>query len=132
MVNRRIRRMEAIVAATDQPVIVEGANLSEAEAVLVSWGSSVDACREAADRLATHGRHVRVVGIRLLWPFPRQALADALGKKPIFVVEANALAQLARLIRSELPVHDRLASILQYDGRTMSSEPILAALGAKP
>lgn len=131
MVDRRLRRMQTIVQQTDRPVVVEGAALKDAEAVLVSWGSSVEACREAADRMNEAGRKVRVVALRLLWPFPREAVAAAIGEKPLLVVEANAFAQLARLIKSEIPVHSRLRSVLQYDGRTMSSEPILTALGVK-
>lgn len=126
MVDRRLKRMQAIVAATDRPVVVEGASLDKAKLVLISWGSTVEACREAADRLAVLGTPARVVGIRLLWPFPREAVAAAIGERlPIYVVEANAFAQLARLVKSELPVHSRLHSITQYDGRTMASDRIL-------
>lgn len=128
MVDRRLRRMQAIVEEADRPVVAEGASVRDAEAVLVSWGSSVEACREAADRLAHEGRKVRVVALRLLWPFPHEVFAQAIGDKPLFVIEANAFAQLARLIRSELPVHGRLTSVLQYDGRTMASDVVVAAL----
>jgi len=133
MVLRRLRRMEAIVAAAERPVVVEGADLRQAKAVLVSWGSTVEVCREAAQRLAAQGVPVRVVAVRLLWPFPRAAFAAAVGERlPLFVAEANAFAQLARLVKSELPVHDRVRSVLQFDGRTMASDLILDALEVKP
>jgi 2-oxoglutarate ferredoxin oxidoreductase subunit alpha len=126
MVDRRLRRLEAIISEAERPVVAEGAPADTADLVLVSWGSSVEACREAADRLQADGKKVRVVGVRLLWPFPRAAFAAAVGSKaPIFVVEANALGQLARLIRSELPLHDRMKTILQYDGRPLASDKIL-------
>lgn len=131
MVERRLARLAAIPADVDRPVVVEGAGLDDAKAVLLSWGSTVEACREAADRLARRGLPVRIVAVRLLWPFPREAVAAALGDQaPVFVAEANALAQMARLLKSELPVHARVRSVLQYDGRTMSSDPIVHAVEA--
>jgi 2-oxoglutarate ferredoxin oxidoreductase subunit alpha len=131
MVERRLARLAAIPADVDRPVVVEGADLATAKAVLVSWGSTVEACREAAERLAGRGLPVRVVAIRLLWPFPREAVEAALGSSlPVFVVEANALGQLARLLKSEIPVHARTKSVLQYDGRTMSSDPVVHAVEA--
>ncbi|HLF16574.1 MAG TPA: hypothetical protein VI796_03980, partial [Candidatus Thermoplasmatota archaeon] len=46
---------------------------------------------------------------------------------------ANAFGQMARLLRSELPVHDRVRSVLQYDGRPIASDAILeAAAGHAP
>ncbi len=132
MVERRLRRMEAIVREAESPVVAEGAALKDAKAVLVSWGSTVEACREAALRLKGRGVPVRVVAVRLLWPFPRDAFAAAVGDKPLLVVEANAFAQLARLVKSELPVHGRLRSVLQYDGRTMASDRILEAVAVSP
>jgi 2-oxoglutarate/2-oxoacid ferredoxin oxidoreductase subunit alpha len=126
MVQRRLDRMEQVVRETERPVVVEGPE--DAEVCLVSWGSTVEACREARIRLEQAGLKARVVAVRLLWPFPREAFARATGALPLFVVEANAFAQLARLIRSELPVHGRLRSVLQFDGRTMSSQRIVEAV----
>ena len=115
------------MAACDRAVVVEGG--AKPDAVLLSWGSSVEACREAAARLRAKGKRVRTVAVRLLWPFPRDAVRAALGDKvPIFVVEANALGQMARLLKSELPVHDRVRSVLQYDGRPIASDAILEAV----
>jgi 2-oxoglutarate ferredoxin oxidoreductase subunit alpha len=128
MVERRLRRMKAIEDEVERPIVAEGAALQEADFVLVSWGSTVEACREAAERLRKRGTKARVVAVRLLWPFPRAAFAAAVGDKPLYVVEANAFAQLARLVKSELPVHSRLKSILQYDGRTMASDLILRSV----
>ncbi|HJQ93413.1 MAG TPA: 2-oxoacid:acceptor oxidoreductase subunit alpha [Candidatus Thermoplasmatota archaeon] len=127
MVARRLRRMQAIVEEADRPVLVEG-EATQADVVLLSWGSTVEACREAADRLRAQGRKPRVVGIRLLWPFPNAAVKAALGDKaPILCVEANGFGQLARLVKSELPVHDRLTSLAVSDGRPIPSDTVLEA-----
>jgi 2-oxoglutarate ferredoxin oxidoreductase subunit alpha len=127
MVARRLRRMEAIVGEADRPVVVEGP--ADAELVLLSWGSTTEACREAAGRLRASGRSVKVVAIRLLWPFPRAAAEAALaGTSAILCVEANGFGQLARLVKSELPVHARLRSLAVSDGRPIPSDAILEAL----
>ena len=119
----------AIVGEAKRAVVVEGAGVDQAEVVLLSWGSTVEACREAANRLAARGRRARVVAIRLLWPFPREAVEAALGgKAPILCVEANGFGQLARLVKSELPVHARLRSLAVSDGRPIPSDTILEAL----
>lgn len=129
MVQRRLDRMAAIVAEARDPLVVEGASANDADLVLVSWGSTVEACREASHRLLRRGVKARVVGVRLLWPFPREAFRQAVGERaPLHVVEANAFGQLARLIKSELPLHARMTSVLQYDGRTIPSDAILAGV----
>lgn len=118
-VDRRLARMEAIVADAIDPVLVEG----DGDVAYVSWGSTVDACREAVARAGTG----RVVAMRLLWPFPTEAVRAAIGERQVVVVEANATGQLARLLRSELPVHDRCRSVLRYDGQPIASGDILEA-----
>lgn len=119
MVERRLRRMDAIVEAVDDAVLVEG----DGDVALVSWGSTVEACREVAD-----GRGARVVAIRLLWPFPRDAVAKAIGDRRVVVAEANAFGQLARLLRSELPLHDRMTTALRYDGQPLTAADVLEAM----
>lgn len=120
MVNRRLDIMTKIVADAQDPVVVYG----DGPVTIISWGSSVGACREAAARRDD----VRVVAVRLLWPFPKAALEAGLGAGEIYVAEANALAQLARLIKSELPIHGRCHNILRYDGQALTSDDILEAM----
>lgn len=127
MVNRRLARMQAIVEDAHDPVVVAGP--ADADVVLVSWGSTAQACLEARERLGRRGISARVIGIRLLWPFPRDLVLQAVGNTaPIFIAEANAFAQLSRLVRSELPLHRRIREVLQYDGRPLTSDLILRAV----
>lgn len=121
MVERRLARMEHIIEDCIDPLRVEG----DGDVALISWGSTVEACREAADRL--DGK-ARVIGMRLLWPFPREALQAAVGDRNVVIAEANAMAQLSRLVRSELPWHDRITEVLRYDGTPVRSDDILEAL----
>ncbi len=122
MVDRRLRIMDDIVQTVRDPITVHG----DGDITLLSWGSTVGACQEAAAR----ADNVRVVAVRLLWPFPHAAVKAALGSGKVFVVEANAFGQMARLVKSELPIHDRCHSVLRYDGIPVTSDDILAAMEA--
>lgn len=112
MVERRKDRMHQIIGAATDPVVVEG----DGGVAVITCGSTTGAVREACEGRA------RVVAIRLLWPFPTDAVRDAIGDRRVVVAEANGFAQLAGLVKMHVPVHDRLTECLRYDG-----EPVRAA-----
>jgi 2-oxoglutarate ferredoxin oxidoreductase subunit alpha len=114
MVERRIARMQDIRDGADSPVVVEG----DGDVAVVVCGSTTGAAREAA------AGDARVVAIRLLWPFPVDAVRAAIGDRRVVVAEANGFAQLAGLLKMHLPVHDRLTSCIRYDGNPVSAEDI--------
>jgi len=91
-----------------------------AETVLVGWGSTYGALREAVDLLQTGGAVVRMVHLSEIWPFPRLAFLDAVkGARRVIVVESNATGQMAHLIRAETGVA-AAGAILRYDGRPLT------------
>lgn len=62
----------------------------DAELVIVSMGSQTGAVREVVDARREKGEKVGLVKLRLLRPFPRERLAQALrGKKAVGVVDRN-------------------------------------------
>ncbi len=130
MVERRKQILSDLGNACRRPLATEQPDDASALTTvnLVSWGSTVEACREARVRLAQAGIQARVIGVRLLWPFPRGPFSEAIGPGPILVAEANGTGQLARLIRSELPVHDRVHEVLRYDGTPVLSDDLLDAV----
>ncbi|MGB0652432.1 MAG: 2-oxoacid:acceptor oxidoreductase subunit alpha [Thermoplasmatota archaeon] len=136
MVERRLRRMEAIVAEAADPILVEDhgpGGDGPADVILLSWGSTVEACREAAARMAADGRSVRVVAVRLIAPLPEAALREALhGDAPIVAAEANATGQFATLLKAALPVHDRLRPARRFDGTPLTSDDVIAAAEVAP
>ena len=80
-----------------------------------------------ADELREKGLRVNHVQIRLLSPFPVCALNHYLQEaKKIVVVEHNATAQLARLIKMNVPPCPELHSILKYNGDIFYKEELLA------
>ncbi len=73
----------------------------DGEIALVTWGSSSGAVREAAARLETAGRPVRVIALRLLMPLPADALRRALARcQRVWVIEQNHGRQLLHYLRS--------------------------------
>ena len=82
---------------------------------------------EVAEELREKGLRVNHVQIRLLSPFPVCALNHYLQEaKKIVVVEHNATAQLARLIKMNVPPCPELHSILKYNGDIFYKEELLA------
>jgi 2-oxoglutarate ferredoxin oxidoreductase subunit alpha len=72
----------------------------DGETAIVTFGSSVGAAREAAQRLTANGRPTRVIGLRQLAPVPTAALDRALaGVTQMIVLEQNQGAQLYRHLR---------------------------------
>lgn len=120
MVQRRLDRLAAIPAATTDAVVVEG----DGATALLSFGSTVGACREAAER----NDGLRTVAVRLLHPFPTDAVDAALdGVDRVIIVEANATGQFETLLRANLPIHDRIVSVRRFDGNPITSDEILEA-----
>jgi 2-oxoglutarate ferredoxin oxidoreductase subunit alpha len=71
----------------------------EGDVLVLSWGGTYGAVRQAVKKLTEDGRSVGHAHLKYLNPFPRN-LADVLGRfKTVLVAELN-LGQLVQLIRS--------------------------------
>jgi len=69
---------------------IEEYRSADADVVIVSMGSQTGAVREVVDARRAKGEKVGLVKLRLLRPFPRERLAQALaGKKAVGVVDRN-------------------------------------------
>ncbi len=89
----------------------------KADTVLIGWGSTYGAIREAVDTLRREGASVSLLHLNELWPFPAETVADVLDNThSSYVIENNATGQLAHLIQAETgrKVSGR---ILKFDGR---------------
>jgi 2-oxoglutarate/2-oxoacid ferredoxin oxidoreductase subunit alpha len=90
--NKRAKKLEQFDPGTGW-----GEVWGEGDTAIIAFGSSIGAAREAAQRLAAKGRAVRVIGLRVLSPVPRKALARALeGVRQVIVLEQNHSGQLHR------------------------------------
>ncbi|MBW1867179.1 MAG: 2-oxoacid:acceptor oxidoreductase subunit alpha, partial [Deltaproteobacteria bacterium] len=113
MVHKRNAKVPHMIQEMNPPEKYHG----EAETLLVSWGSTRGAVKEAVDKLREERIDVGSLNFVDLWPFPSDEAEAALKKaKRFFVVEQNSTAQLGLLLREQIGLCFSKA-ILKYDGR---------------
>lgn len=122
MVGKRMRKLAALAGEMDEP---DHYGDTQPDILLVGWGSTYGAIREAVDALIAAGRKAAMLHFSDLWPLPQKRikrLFSAANQR--FCIENNARGQLADLIRSESGLlFDRL--ILKYDGRPFMPKDII-------
>jgi len=106
---------------------------SEADTLIVSWGSNEGAMVEAIDMLADDGIDVRFISVPYI--FPRPDLSDAIDDaEDVFVVECNNNGQFADLLERDALA--RVDRINKYNGVRFTAdelaERISGALTAAP
>ena len=117
MANKRLAKLEGLRSEVRPP---EEIGLDEAETVLVGWGSSRAALLEALELLSGDGVKAGLIHFTELWPLPDYRFD---GDKAYWTVEANATAQLGRLLRSEYEVSFQ-GHIGRTDGLPLTAEQI--------
>jgi 2-oxoglutarate ferredoxin oxidoreductase subunit alpha len=114
MVRKRMRKLFNLRREVAPPQLY---GTKRSETLLLGWGSTYGAIREAVDILHKEGIRVSSLHMSELWPFPAEAIADAIDKAHrVCVIENNATGQLSHLIRRETG-KDVSNKILKYDGR---------------
>ncbi len=124
-VTKRLKKFELLSREISPPYTY---GPSDAETVMIGWGSTYGALREAADILNTQGSKVKMLHLSEIWPFPREAVTGELKRAKYSVcVESNATGQMAHLIRAETGI-EVTSKILRFDGRPISPQFILREL----
>ncbi len=124
-VEKRLRKQNGLKSEITPP---EFQQVNGAQTTLIGWGSTYGAIREAADILKKDGRAVNTLHLTQLWPFPAEAVSSTMKKaRKNIVIEGNATAQLAALIRRETG-RAVDGAILKYDGRPFSPREIVDRL----
>jgi 2-oxoglutarate ferredoxin oxidoreductase subunit alpha len=125
MMLKRMRKLDILRGEITRPRIY---GPQKAKIALIGWGSTYGALKEAVDILRGDGLDVNLLHLNEVWPFPAEAVTDALnGARKSFVVENNATGQLARLIRAESG-KKVTGSILKFDGRPFTPTLIVSEL----
>lgn len=125
MMLKRLRKLDGLRDEIQRPRIY---GPQKAEIVLIGWGSTYGALKEAVDILRGDGLDVGLLHLNEIWPFPAAAVTNAFdGVRKSFVVENNATGQLARLIRAETG-KKVTGSILKFDGRPFTPALIVGEL----
>ena len=133
MMEKRAHKLE--LAAREIPVSEQLEVLGQEQAAftLFTWGSGKGAALDAQGRLANAGISVRVVYLRLLCPFPADAVRPLLeSASPSVMVETNLSGQLDTVFRQRLG-RGCGHRVLKYSGRPISGEalfPVLLAIHA--
>ena len=100
----------------DQPVYVNAPH-EEADILFVGFNSTRGVLEELQQTLNENGVKVNHAHIRLIHPFPTAEMQPLVSKaKKVVVVENNATGQLANIIKMNVGGHDKIVSVLKYDG----------------
>ncbi|XUX00931.1 MAG: 2-oxoacid:acceptor oxidoreductase subunit alpha [Dehalogenimonas sp.] len=125
MMDKRMRKNLGLAKEIKGPIVH---HRDQAKFNLIGWGSTLGAIVEAGCQLETLGINACVVQLDEIWPFPAEALANALaGVAKNIVIENNYTGQLEKLIRSETGIAAD-GRIHKYDGRAFTAEYIVSVL----
>ncbi|MBI5025365.1 MAG: 2-oxoacid:acceptor oxidoreductase subunit alpha [Nitrospirae bacterium] len=124
MVLKRMRKLQGIASEITMPELYGTGN---PDLLLIGWGSTYGALREAIDLLRIEGINASMLHFKELWPFPEGIGRVIKSAKNIYTVENNFTGQLRRLISAETGI-ELNGSINKFDGRPFTSGEIIREL----
>ena len=96
----------------------------QADATLVSWGSTKGAILDAIRMLEKEGIGVEFLQIRLVSPFPTESVREKLSKAKLVIdIEQNYSGQMADVI-AEKTIFEIKNRVVKFNGRPMSQDEI--------
>ena len=122
MMRKRMQKLEGLRREIGPPEIYPD---GQADLVLLGWGSTHGAIKEAVDMLNQNGTAARMIHYSEIFPFnPRHVATMVPGKAKIIAVENNYTGQFADFFSraTGLSVDQK---ILKYDGRPFTSSEIV-------
>lgn len=112
--DKRFRKLENI--RFDQPIHVNAPH-EEADVLLVGFNSTRGALEEVQEALNAEGIKANHAHVRLIFPFPAEEMQKLVqSAKKVVVVENNATAQLANIMKMSIGGHGKIRNVLKYDG----------------
>lgn len=125
MVDKRLRKFEDLKEEAEEPWLIGD---EKPENLIISWGSTYGAVREAVEKLKGEGVSLGALVFGDIWPLPINRLLELKDSaKKIIDVEQNATGQLDSLIREEALIKST-HKILKYDGRPFSGDELYTRL----
>jgi 2-oxoglutarate ferredoxin oxidoreductase subunit alpha len=125
MQQKRMRKLEGLWNEVLPPTM-EGPE--DAEILLVCWGSSYGATREASQRLREHGMAAGLCHFSQVWPLDPSQFLDRFSRAGrMVVVEGNYQGQFARLLLRETGIGHH-GAVLRFDGLPFTADYILQQL----
>ncbi|MNH92985.1 2-oxoglutarate oxidoreductase subunit KorA [compost metagenome] len=114
MMDKRLGKMDNI--EVENPIHIQGSH-EEPDLLIIGMGSTGGTIDQARVHLEAEGIKTSHMTVRLLHPFPVQEVLPHLQKaKNVVVLENNATGQLASLIKLNIGLHEKINSVLKYDG----------------
>ncbi|AFZ70109.1 2-oxoacid:acceptor oxidoreductase, alpha subunit [Caldisphaera lagunensis DSM 15908] len=100
----------------------------DAKITIVTWGSAKGPILDAMELLKKEGINTRLLQIRMMSPFPSEYVSNILNTSELVIdVEANALSQLAMLIRMNTG-YEIKKRIIKLTGRSIMEHELYRAL----
>src|SRR5438132_583341 len=126
MMDKRMTKLET--AAREIPEMEKfnffPSSKKQADATLVSWGSTKGPILDAMKLLEKDGISVEFLQIRLANPFPTESVKEKLSKAKLPIdIEQNYSGQMAQVI-AEKTMMDIKNKIVKYNGRPMTQDEI--------
>ena len=127
MINKRAKKLKAIPDYIIAPSFY-GAEESEAQILLVCWGSTKMPMMEALRLLSAQGIKARAMHIKYASPFPAKPVLSALSRamnthRNTVIFEGNSEAQMRSVIFEKTGYYIE-KTYLRYDGRPFKPEEI--------
>jgi len=130
MMRKRMGKLETAAKEIPATVKFKLHGPRQADVTLVGWGATKGAILDAIEELQRDGRTVNFLQLRMMRPFPADAVAAILrAARQTVLIENNYTAQLGELIAQEtgLMVEHH---VLKYDGRPFSRNEIVEGVNA--
>ncbi len=128
MHEKRMRKLPEMAKAIEEPTCYPE---EAADCVVVCFGSTYGAAREAVDILRGERMSVALLHLCELAPFPREQVAARLATaRKVITVEGNSTGQLATLLRREtgIKAHEQ---VLKYDGRPFGAQTLAREVSSR-
>ncbi|MGG7142756.1 2-oxoacid:acceptor oxidoreductase subunit alpha [Clostridium nigeriense] len=123
--EKRMKKLELMKAEMEEPEFMGNEDL---EVLLVGFGSTYGALKDAIEELNNDGKKVGALSFGDIYPLPEISIRKYANKaKKVINVEQNFIGQLGKLITQETGIL-MSSSILKYDGRQITGHEIVERL----
>jgi 2-oxoglutarate ferredoxin oxidoreductase subunit alpha len=122
MVDKRLRKFELLKKEIIPPELVGPRSYKD---LVVCWGSTYNVLKEAVENLGRDD--IALLHFKQVYPLPNETMDYLQRAEKTVIVENNATAQFARLIRLNTGI-DIESRILKYDGLCFSVEELTEGL----
>ncbi|MCL2519419.1 MAG: 2-oxoacid:acceptor oxidoreductase subunit alpha [Spirochaetaceae bacterium] len=115
--DKRLRKLKSVKVAEPVHINAVAKEADALDVLFVGFNSTRGAIEETVAKLNGEGVKAGHAHIRLIHPFPAEKVAPLVKKaKKIIIVENNATAQLAQIMKLEVGQAEKIKNILKYDG----------------